>query len=102
MGANGFSGLLTIGAVLLALWLDMRIGNRRPESPLGRLAHAFAAFVVLKLATAGFAYAVHRELPKGWELTMLFLLFFPGLIYAFVAGVWLTRTFVDVARLARR
>jgi hypothetical protein len=102
MGANGFSGLLTIGAVLLAVWFDMRMGSRRPNSPLWRVAHAFAAFVVLKLATAGLAYVVDRALPRGLELTTLFLLFFPGLIYAFVAGVWLTRTFVDVARLARR
>lgn len=101
MGANGFIGLLAIGALVLAVWFDMRIGNRRPESPLWRLVHAFAAFVVLKLATAGLAYIVHLGVPTGWEVATLFLLYFPGLIYAFVAGVWLTRTFVDAARLAR-
>jgi hypothetical protein len=102
MGANGFSGLLTIGALVLAIWFDMRMGSRRPNSPLWRVAHAFAAFVVVNLAAAGFADIVKRGLPGHWQLITLFLLFFPSLIYAFVAGLWLMRTFVDVARLARR
>jgi hypothetical protein len=102
MGANGFSGLLTIGAVLLAVWLDARIGSRRPSSPFWRVAHAFVAFVVVKVAAAGFADGVQRGLPGHLQLVTLFLLFFPGLIYAFLAGLWLMRTFVDAARLARR
>jgi hypothetical protein len=102
MGTSAFALLLTIGAAFLAIWLDQRLGDRRPDSPWLRVVHAFVAFVVLQLATAGFAYVVHLGMPRGQRVTALFLLYLPGLIYAFLASLWLMRTFADVARLTRR
>jgi hypothetical protein len=102
MGANGFAAVLTISALLLALWLDLRLGERRPESPMRRLAHAFAAFVVFELCTSGFGYVARRWVGAPEQLTALFVLYLPGLVYAFLASLWLTRTPVDVARLTRQ
>jgi hypothetical protein len=101
MGGDAFVVLLAIGALLVAVWLDHRLGERRPSSPVRRVAHAVAAFVVLQLATAGSAYVVHRNPTLGHELIALFALFLPSLIYAFLSGLWLMRTLADVARLAR-
>ena len=102
MGANVFSGVLTIAAVLVAVWLDLRLGERRPASPLRRVAHAFVAVAVLQAASVGFAYVLRSRMPLGQQMLTLFLLYLPSLIYAFLSGVWLMRTLVEVARLARR
>ena len=101
MGGNAFVVLLTIGALLVAAWLDHRLGDRRPSSPLRRVAHAVAAFVVLQLATAAAAYVVHRNPLLGHELIALFALFLPSLVYALLSGLWLMRTFAEAARLSR-
>jgi hypothetical protein len=102
MSAEGFIELLVIAAVFIAAWLDVRLGDRRPSSPLGRVGHAFAAYVVLEIATAGFAVVLRKKLPIGEQMPVLFAAYLPSLIYAFLSVIWLMRTFVDVARLARR
>ena len=50
MGKAEFTVALAVGAFLLASWVDARIGDSRPESPIRRSVHVLLGLVVLKLA----------------------------------------------------
>jgi hypothetical protein len=102
MSEAGFVSLLVVGAALLAVWFDLRFEQRRPEAPVRRVGHGIAAYVALQAGTAAFAYLGKPEAPLGQRLAALFLLFLPGLVYAFLTGLWLVRTAADLARLVRR
>jgi uncharacterized MAPEG superfamily protein len=102
MGGVAFGILLAVGSALVALWADVRFEPRRPESPVRRMGHSFAAFAVLQLASVATVHLSGDGAPLGQRVAVLFLLFAPALVYAFVAGVWVLRSLVDVTRLARR
>ena len=101
MGGASLSAGLPIGAVLLGVWLDIRLDARRPADPMRRIGHALAAFVAVEVAVGllAFLHAAHMSQPV--LLIGLFALFVPALAYACVTGLWLLRTLVDVARLVR-
>lgn len=65
------------------------------------MAHAFLAFVALNLASA---VVVRFAQPDAGTLqragAILFVLL-PGLLYAFLAGIWLLRSLAEIGRLAR-
>jgi flagellar biosynthesis protein FliQ len=94
--------LLTLAAVVIAVWLDLRFENRRPESLRWRIGHAVVAFVVLELSTAGVAAVLRAQTPVGEQTLVLFLGYLPSMLYAFLTGIWLIRTLVDIAGLVRR
>jgi hypothetical protein len=98
-GASLIAGL-PIGAVLLGVWLDIRLDTRRPADPMRRIGHALAAFVAIKVAVA-LLTLLHAHMSQPVLLLGLFALFVPALTYACVTGLWLLRTLVDVARLVR-
>jgi len=102
MGGVGFVVFLAVGAALLALWVDVRWERWRPGSPTRRMAHSFAAYAVLRLVSVATVHLAGAGAPLGQRLAVLLLLFAPGLVYAFLAGLWVMRTLADVARLARR
>jgi uncharacterized MAPEG superfamily protein len=102
MDAAAFGILLALGSALVALWADVRFEQRRPESPVRRMGHSFSAFAVLQLVSVATAHLSGDGAPLGQRVAVLFLLFAPALVYAFVAGVWVLRSLVDVTRLARR
>ena len=102
MGGVAFGVVLAVGAALLALWIDIRWERRRPESPMRRLCHSFAAYVLLRLVSVAMVHLGGAGTPLEQRLAVVLLLFAPGLIYAFLAGLWVLRTLADVARLARR
>jgi hypothetical protein len=101
MGGIAFAGPLTVGAALLAVWVDCRLGERRPATPMRRFIHAGVAFAILQIASALAAHIANGA-PREQGLSAVFLLLLPSLVYAFVAGVWLIRTLADAARLAGR
>jgi hypothetical protein len=96
-----FAGAFVIGAALLAGWLDWRFDGRRPTSPTRRIVHAMAACVLLRLAFSAGELLVGANSSPPQRLIMLFALVLPGLIYTFLAGLWLTRTLVEISRFAR-
>lgn len=102
MGGLAFGILLAVGSALVAFWADVRFERRRPESPVRRMGHSFAAFAVLQLVSAVTVHLSGGGAPLGQRVAVLFLLFAPALVYAFVAGIWVLRSLVDVSRLARR
>jgi hypothetical protein len=100
--AQGFVLLLTVAAVVLAVWFDLRFQSRRPESVVWRLVHAAVAFVVLELTAAGVASVLRGQAPVGEQTLVLLLAYLPSMIYTFLTGIWLVRTMVEIAGLVRR
>jgi hypothetical protein len=90
---------LAIGSALLSIWADFRLERFRPSAPASRVGHAAAAYLVLQLVVAATSTLDHAS--AFAQLSALFLLVLPCLVYAFLAGVWLMRTLADVA-VARR
>jgi hypothetical protein len=76
-----------VAAAMLALWVDGRLGERSPRSLVTVLAHAAAAFVVVKIAAS---VAVPLFSPAAFLRTMaaLFLIVMPAWVYAFLATLW--------------
>ena len=101
MGGASLSAGLAIGAVLLAGWLDTRFEARRPADPMRRIGHGLAAFVVLELSVGVLAWLEAAHSSEPVLMVGLFALFVPALAYACLTGLWLLRTLIDVARLAR-
>ena len=102
MGGSSFGIALAIGAALLAAWVDMRLERKRPGSPGRCFAHAATAFAVVQGTTTAAAALAGSETPRLGLLAVLFGIVLPGLVYAFLAGLWLMRTLAEVARLSRR
>lgn len=101
VAAGVFVNALAIGAAVTALWVDVRMSDSRPQSLGRRLAHAFLAFVALNLASAvvvRFAQPDAGTLQRAGAILFVFL---PGLLYAFLAGIWLLRSLAEIGRLAR-
>lgn len=98
----GFIGPLTIGAALLAFWLDCRFDKRRPASAVRRFVHAGIAFAVLQISTGVASHLAGGDAPAARRLIAVFFLVLPGFVYAFLASVWLLRTLVEHTRLAGR
>lgn len=100
MGGLAFAAALAMGAALLGLWADVRLGPRRPESASRRFIHAGIAFALVQLATAVFGHMADGTNPQGAFLAFLLLL--PSLVYAFLTALWLLRALAEGARSARR
>jgi hypothetical protein len=96
MNASLVCGEIGVGAAILAVWLEIRIGERRPSSLRARMAHAAAAFVLVQASSSALAHLIHEDTPARTSATLLLLLFLPALVYAFVVGMWLLRTLKEI------
>jgi biotin transporter BioY len=101
MGGTNFSLGLTLGAFLLASWVDAKVGDSRPESTIRRIGHAVVAVLVLQ-ASVGALYLVHAAgAPPAGIMAAVFALFLPALVYALLTGLWVMRLLAEIARFAR-
>jgi hypothetical protein len=100
MRGNEFTLALTLGAGLLAVWLDARLASFRPQTPGKSLLHAVLSLVGLG-ASVGLLYLVHG-VPQLMFLVAVLTVFLPALIYALLAALWMLRMLTDLAGLARR
>jgi len=92
---------LLVGAFLLAAWVDERIGDSRPESPKRRIGHVLVGFAVLE-ASVGVLYLVNSAgIPQIAFMGVVLGVFLPALTYSLLTAMWLVRTLVEIARLAR-
>jgi hypothetical protein len=91
-----FAGALAVGAALLGLWVDVRLGARRPESVTRRFIHAGIAFALVQIATAVFGQMTGGTTAQ--RAFVAFLLLLLSLVYAFLAAVWLVRALAEGAR----
>jgi hypothetical protein len=82
--SNGtFVLVLTVGAALLALWVDARFPKLAPASLKRVILHVAFAFVVLQLLS-GLAAGVT-------VYVALFAVVLPALMYAFLTAIWFIR-----------
>jgi hypothetical protein len=75
-------------AGLLALWLWVRLGERRPRSFGGAALHAAAALVVLSIMPLVFARAIGPSPSKGDQVLALLTVFLPSLTYMWLASLY--------------
>jgi hypothetical protein len=101
MGGLTFAVPLTLGAALIAVWVDCLLGARRPATLLRRFLHTVVAFAVLQAATAVAGHVAGGE-SRGEDMLAIFLLLLPSLVYAFLGGAWLIRTLAEATRFAGR
>lgn len=92
-----FTLALTVGAALLALWLDARLASIRPQDPMQILLHAGLSVFAL-FGSVGVLYLVHG-IPQRLFLVVVMTVFLPALVYALVAGAWLLRAIAGLARV---
>ena len=98
MGGDEFTIALSLAAVLLALWLDVRLGEeRRPGSPTRRMAHVCAGIVGLQLAVLALSLVEGAAL-----MVVLLTVFLPAFVYALLAALWAMRCLAELSRFAGR
>jgi len=92
--------VMPVAGALLAVWLDVRLGDARPESPMQRVVHAGLSVFAL-FGAVGLLYLVHG-IPQGAFLIAVLTVFFPALVYALLACLWMLRALSDLTGLAGR
>ena len=100
-GAMNFVQALAVGAFLLAVWCDVRLSEHRPATLLRRFVHVAVSGVLLQLACVGVALVGPTDAGVARQLTAVFAVLMPALVYAFLTALWLMRTLAE-AGLARR
>ena len=89
---------LAMGGFLLASWVDAKVGDARPESPMKRIGLCLIGVLVLQASVAGlYLFKSQAGLMGG-----VFGLFLPALVFAMLTGMWLIRMLADITGLARR
>lgn len=92
---------VAIGPIALAVWLDTRLGERRPTSPVWRICHAAAAYAAVTVAGRTFGALARGDAPVPEQALVIGLLLVPAFAYAYACVLWLARTLAEVARLGR-
>jgi hypothetical protein len=95
----GFTLTLTLGAALLALWLDGRFPALRPKTAAQGLTHA-AVGVFLMLGAAGLlqlVFGIRQAIFMGLVLGV----FLPALTYALLGGLWMLRALANLTLAGR-
>ena len=94
-----FTLTLTLGAGLLAIWLDARFTGLRPKTAAWGLAHA-AISVLAVLGAAGLLAFVYG-IPDKAFMGLVMGVFLPALVYALLTGLWMLRALANLT-FARR
>lgn len=94
-----FTVMLTLGAGLLAIWLDTRFPGLRPTTAAHGLIHA-AVGVFTMLGAAGLLALIYG-IPQWAWLTVLLAVFLPSLVYALLAGLWMLRALANLTFAGR-
>jgi hypothetical protein len=81
---------ILIASMLLAVWVDVRLGDRSPSTLTMVVMHGIGAFAVVQAAgiLGVMAIAPHRMLGI---LVGLLLIVLPAWVYAFLAMIWATK-----------
>ena len=95
----GYTVALTLGAALLAVWLDTRFPGIRPKTAAQGLTHA-AIGVFSMLGAAGLLQLVYGIPDKAFMAVVLGV-FLPTLVYALLGGLWMLRALANLT-FARR
>jgi hypothetical protein len=98
MGGTILTLALAGGGLLLASWVDAKVGDSRPGSPIKLIGLCFVGMLLLQ-ASAGVLYLFKSQAAL---MAGVFGLFLPALVFAMLTGLWLLRMLADIAGLARR
>jgi hypothetical protein len=90
---------LTLGAALLAFWLDARFPGLRPKTAAQGLIHA-AVGVFTMFGAAGLLQLVYG-VPDRAFMAMVLGVFLPSLVYALLAGLWMLRALANLTFAGR-
>jgi hypothetical protein len=90
---------LTLGAALLAFWLDARFPGLRPKTAAQGLIHA-AIGVFTMFGAAGLLQLVYG-IPDNAFMAMVLGVFLPSLVYALLAGLWMLRALANLTLAGR-
>jgi hypothetical protein len=94
MSVELFVAALALGAALLALWLYARFPSLAPKS---------AAWTLVNLVAAGLVLYLVPDASSSLEAAVrtAFLLVLPGLVYVFLASIWMLRLMQNATGLSR-
>jgi hypothetical protein len=101
MHETAFMLALTAAAIVLALWVDLRVGDSRPKSPSRRILHSAVAYLLLQAAMSVLSHVDDAGASSVAMTAAVFACFLPTLVYAFLTGLWLIRSVAEVARAPR-
>jgi hypothetical protein len=94
-----FTLTLSLGAGLLAIWLDTRFPGIRPKTAAQGLTHA--AVGVFAMCGAAGLLALIYGIPQWAFMAALLTVFLPSLVYALLAWLWMLRALANLT-FARR
>ena len=77
-----------VAGAALALWIYVRLGERRPTSFRTVCAHVVLALVALALAPRGVAMVIGESTSPGVMAVGLFGLFLPTMTYLFLTALF--------------
>ena len=98
MGGTILTFALAVGGLLLASWVDAKVGDSRPESPMKRIGLCLVGVLSCKCRSP----ALYLFKSQAALMVGVFGLFLPALVFAMLTGLWLIRMLADIAGLARR
>jgi len=90
---------LTLGAALLAVWIDLRFPGLRPKTAAQSLTHS-AVGVFAMFGAAGLLALVYG-VPDWAFLAVVLGVFLPTLVYALLAGLWMLRALANLTFAGR-
>ena len=91
MNPQLFVLVLAVGAGALALWTDVRFPKLGPQSMGGVLVNTMAAMIALKLVAGNIGLLTSG--PPAAAVAAILGVALPGLLYAFISGIWAIRLF---------
>jgi hypothetical protein len=95
----GYTLTLTLGAAVLAVWLDARFPQLRPKTAAQGLTHA-AIGVFAMLGAAGLLQLVYGIRDEAF-MALVLGVFLPALVYALLGGLWMLRALANLTFAGR-
>jgi hypothetical protein len=91
MTVHQFLAVLTLGAGLLALWINSRFPKLAPEGIWTAVVHVGAAILAGQVLVPALSHAMPSLSPAAQALLITFALGLPALVYALLASIWVIR-----------
>jgi hypothetical protein len=91
MSPTIFVLLLALGALVVAVWIDVRFPGLAPDTLRANFVHAAVAFVALTIAPIVIDPLFADGQSLVVQLVALFGILFAVLVYAFLALAWLVK-----------
>jgi hypothetical protein len=90
---------VALGAAVIALWLDVRLAARSPQTLGQVLLHAAGAFALLQLLPSILNIVVAGSDSPVRKMIAVFVAVLPTLTYVWLASIWLLKVVQRAARL---